>query len=217
MKVVDRKRIQLRFYHRFTKIDAAERKAYYTISAHLDNPEKLYHRHAPVGEEIISPSEVAIPYDMMHLAPPHTAPAFITASPLAIAEGPAKGWIDVDHFTLQHRRYPNVFALGDAADLPTAKTGAAIRKQAPVLVANLLHFMRFDDQFQKKYNGYSSCPLTTGYGKMLLAEFGYGNQRMSDPFITRLVDTSKEHFSMWLLKKYSLPFMYWNFMMKGRF
>jgi len=109
-----------------------------------------------------------------------------------------------------------VFALGDAAALPTAKTGAAIRKQAPVVAANLLAHMSKTEFGNKQYEGYSSCPLVTGYGKMVLAEFKYDNVRDSDPFLSKFVDTTKENYSMWILKKYGLPYLYWNRMMKGK-
>lgn len=69
---------------------------------------------------------------------------------------------------------------------------------------------------QARYEGYSSCPLVTEYSKMVLAEFKYDNVRDSDPLISKLVDTTKEEYSMWLLKKYGLPYLYWNRMMKGR-
>jgi sulfide:quinone oxidoreductase len=66
------------------------------------------------------------------------------------------------------------------------------------------------------YEGYSSCPIVTGYGKMLLCEFKYDNVRDSDPLLSKLVDTTKEKWSMWILKKFGLPWLYWNMMMKGR-
>ena len=66
------------------------------------------------------------------------------------------------------------------------------------------------------YDGYSSCPIVTGYGKMLLCEFKYDNIRDSDKLLTKFVDTTKEQRSMWVLKKYGLPWLYWNMMMKGR-
>ncbi|MCA1802116.1 MAG: pyridine nucleotide-disulfide oxidoreductase, partial [Rhodothermaceae bacterium] len=62
------------------------------------------------------------------------------------------------------------------------------------------------------YNGYSSCPLVTGYGKMVLAEFDYQNQ--PDP--TFPFDQSEERYDMYVLKKFSLPWMYWNLMLKGK-
>ena len=66
------------------------------------------------------------------------------------------------------------------------------------------------------YHGYSSCPLVTGYGKMVLAEFKYDNIRDSDPLLSTFIDTGKESYLMWLLKKYGLPILYWEGMMKGR-
>jgi sulfide:quinone oxidoreductase len=170
----------------------------------------------PLKEELIGPLEIKIHFDLLHLAPPQTAPKFIQQSKLAIQEGPGKGWIDVDIHTMQHKRYPNVFSIGDVAHLPTAKTGAAIRKQAPVLVENLLKLIDTGKIGDSAYEGYSSCPIVTDYDKMLLCEFKYDNIRDSDPLITKFVDTTKEQYSMWLLKKYGLPYMYWNLMLKGR-
>lgn len=216
MKVVDRKDIHLKFFHKLTKIDWKNNKAHYTITKFAQEPDKLYYNQKELGEEYLSETEVIIPFDMLHLAPPQSAPDFIQKSKLAHQGGPSKGWINVNHFSLQHNVFPNVFALGDAAALPTAKTGAAIRKQAPVVVENLLRMLNGENQLEQGYQGYSSCPIVTGYGKMLLAEFKYGNIRDSDPMITTFVDTGKEQYSMWLLKKYGLPFMYWNLMLRGR-
>ena len=63
------------------------------------------------------------------------------------------------------------------------------------------------------YNGYTSCPLVTSRNRMLLAEFDYEFKRTPTlPFI----DTLKPRYDMWLLKRYGLPAMYWNLMVKGR-
>ena len=113
------------------------------------------------------------------------------------------------------RIYPNVFAVGDVTDLPTARTGAAIRKQAPVVVANILSLMKGEEADNKGYTGYSSCPLVVSKNKMLLAEFGYEGKRMSDPLLSKFFNTGKATYPMWLLKRYGLPFMYWNMMLKG--
>ena len=131
-------------------------------------------------------------------------------------EGAGQGWVDVDINTLQHNHYPNIFALGDVANLPTAKTGAAIRKQAPVVVDNLLKLIEAGAVGEMQYNGYSSCPLVTGYGKMVLAEFKYDNIRDSDPLLSKFMDTAKESWRLWILKKYGLPYLYWNKMLKGK-
>ncbi|WP_257459379.1 NAD(P)/FAD-dependent oxidoreductase [Archangium lipolyticum] len=156
--------------------------------------------------------EVVIPYGILHVCPPQSAPDFIKRSPLAWQDGGTKGWVKANKYTLQHPDYPEVFALGDASDLPTSRTGAAIRKQAPVLVENLLAVMAGRAP-TAKYDGYASCPLTTGYGRLLLAEFDYdGKPTPSIP----LIDTLKERHDMWLLKKYGLPKLYWQLMLRGR-
>ncbi|UQA58208.1 NAD(P)/FAD-dependent oxidoreductase [Polyangium aurulentum] len=150
---------------------------------------------------------VTIKYNIAHVVPPQSAPDFIKKSPLANKEG----WAKADKFTLQNPDYPNVFALGDASELPTSRTGAAIRKQAPVLVDNLLAVMRGGEP-AARYDGYASCPLVTSYDSMLLAEFDYdGKPTPSIPFI----DLQKERYDMYLLKRYGLPAMYWNLMLRG--
>jgi sulfide:quinone oxidoreductase len=130
----------------------------------------------------------------------------------------ASGWLDVDHYSMQHNKYGNIFGLGDVAALPTAKTGAAVRKQVPVVVDNILKLMAQKTADNKSYNGYSSCPLVTGYGKMTLAEFDYNNNFIPDPKLKRMLvfNSDKEHWRLWMLKKYGLPNLYWNKMMKGK-
>lgn len=149
-------------------------------------------------------------YDMMHVVPHQSAPDWIKASPLA--NDTPQGYVDVDKHTMQHVRYPNVFALGDAGSTPNSKTGAAIRKQAPVVAANVAMFLGGDAAFEQ-YGGYASCPLVTSNKAMLLAEFDYTMQHT--PSIP-VLDLTKPRRDMWYLKKYGLPFLYWNLMLKGR-
>ena len=151
---------------------------------------------------------------MLHLAPPQAAPKFIRESVLSSSSG----WLAVDHHSMQHKKFSNIFGLGDVADLPTAKTGAAVRKQVPVVVANILHLIATEKISDKKYNGYSSCPLVTGYNKMVLAEFDYTGSFTPDPKLKQLLifNSDKEHRRLWFLKKYGLPYLYWKKMMKGK-
>lgn len=150
--------------------------------------------------------ETWVDFDMIHVVPPQSAPDFIRQSTLANAGG----WVDVDKGTLQHVRHANIFSIGDASGLPTSKTGAAIRKQAPVLVENLLAAIA-NKPLTATYTGYTSCPLVTGYGKLVLAEFDYNNEPMETfPF-----DQSKERWSMYQLKRRVLPWLYWNKILQG--
>ncbi|MCB0791196.1 MAG: NAD(P)/FAD-dependent oxidoreductase [Flavobacteriales bacterium] len=212
--VVRKKGIILKTFYNPSRIDPVKKEIHFKWSKPGEN-QCVITEDLGLQEKIEGESTIVMPYDMLHLAPPQSAPDFIKASPLAYQEGPSKGWLEVDIHTLQHKRYPNVFGLGDVAALPTAKTGAAIRKQAPVVVANILQRIKDGALAKEQYGGYSSCPLVTGYGKMLLAEFKYDNVRDSDPLLSRFFDTSKPLWSMWLLKKYGLPWLYWHKMMKG--
>jgi sulfide:quinone oxidoreductase len=156
---------------------------------------------------------LAIPFDFMHTAPPQTAPAFVKSSDLVNAGG----WLDVNINSMQHNKYPNIFGLGDVAALPTAKTGAAIRKQVPIVVDNITRLIKQETVMNATYTGYSSCPLVTGYGKMVLAEFDYQNNFTPDPKLKQMLvfNSAKEHWRLWMLKKYMLPYLYWHKMMKG--
>ena len=208
MKVVDRKDINLRFGHNLMKIDAEKQIAWYALG---DNKSEYNHKDVQVSED---GDLVGIHYDMLHTAPPSVAPKFIQDSTLV---NDAK-WLDVDHSTLQHNRYTNIFGLGDVAALPTAKTGAAVRKQVPVVIDNIMFLINQNSIGTKSYNGYSSCPLVTDYGKMVLAEFDYQGNFTPDPKLKQMLisDSSKEHWRLWLLKKYMLPYLYWNKMLKGK-
>lgn len=193
MEVVARRGIDLKFKHNLKAIRADKKEAVFDVTT----------------DEGVQ--EVAIPYDMIHVTPPMSAPDFIKNSKLAVTEGPSQGWVNVNKDTLQHHVYANVFSLGDASSLPTSKTAAAIRGQAPVLVENLLALID-RKSLKGTYGGYTCCPLITGYGKVIMAEFDYSNQPMSTfPF-----DPREERYSMWVVKRYVLPWLYWNRMLKGK-
>lgn len=190
LEVCKRGNIKLNLMQRLEEIDGPNKKARFVGMAESN-----------IGQE------TWVDYDMIHISPPQSAPDFVKSSPLANE----LGWVDVNINTLQHNKFNNIFSLGDAAGLPISKTGAAIRKQAPVVVGNLLSLME-NEKLGNSYNGYTSCPLVTGYGKLVLAEFDYNNTPMETfPF-----DQSKERWSMYQLKKQVLPRMYWSQILKGK-
>ncbi|TVZ24077.1 sulfide:quinone oxidoreductase [Dokdonia sp. Hel_I_63] len=227
MEVVDRKDINLRFNHRLVEVDSENKIAWYELTKdisaggcvvmsgddegkYLDETFQYNYKNVKVTKK---GDKYGIHYDMLHTAPPSVAPQFIRDSKLVNDAG----WLDVDIRSMQHKRYSNIFGLGDVAALPTAKTGAAIRKQVPIVVDNLSKLMQSNTIGKQSYGGYSSCPLVTDYGKMVLAEFDYHNNFTPDPKLKQLLikDSSKEHWRLWMLKKYMLPYLYWNKMMKG--
>jgi sulfide:quinone oxidoreductase len=193
MDYVDRYHARLNFHHNLTAIDGPAKKAWFT--------------KAVPGSE---PETVEVPFDLIHVTPPQTAPDFIRVSPLA----DAAGWADVDQGTLRHKRYANIYALGDVASAPNAKTAAAARKQAPVVAENLLADMGLR-RGKASYDGYGSCPLTVERGKIVLAEFGYGGKLLPS-FPRWLIDGQRPSRIAWWLKERILPPIYWQAMLKGR-
>jgi len=151
--------------------------------------------------------QVSKKFDYIHVTPPQSAPDFIKKSPLANAAG----WVDVNENTLQHNKYPNIFGLGDATSTPNAKTAAAVRKQVPVVVDNILYLIK-NKAIEGNYDGYGSCPLTTSLNTVMLAEFAYGGKvTPSFPFL----DPRKNRWLWWWGKTTGFPWLYWHLMIKG--
>ena len=189
-KVVERYNIKMNFFCKLDEIDGPNKRA----------------KFIGIGEKNKG-QEHWVEFDMIHVTPPQSAPDFIKNSVLANEAG----WVEVNKNTLQHNRFANIFSLGDASSLPTSRTGAAIRKQTPVLVKNILALINHKS-LTGNYTGYTSCPVVTGYGKLMLAEFDYNNQPMETfPF-----DQSKERWSMYQLKTKILPWLYWNKILTGK-
>lgn len=156
-------------------------------------------------------SKVARQFDLLHVVPKMAPHSFAAQSPLANEDG----FIDVDQGTLRHKKYNNVWSMGDASSLPTSKTAAAITAQQPVLVSNLLRAME-GKEIKSNYDGYTSCPLTTEYGKVLLAEFKYGGEPKETFGGIFGIDQSIPRRAFYHLKKDFFPWVYQNFMVKGR-
>lgn len=190
---IDKYRAQIHFGHNLTKVDGALKLATFASTG-------------PDGKVL----QQEVSFDMLHVTPPQCAPDFIRNSPLA----DRGGWVDVDPASLRHRRYANVWGLGDVTNTPNAKTAAAVRKQVPVVAANMLHDMRREPMLEA-YEGYGSCPLTVERGRVVLAEFGYGG-KLQPTFGRWLIDGTKPSWLAWMLKKVGLPWIYWNLMLKGR-
>jgi sulfide:quinone oxidoreductase len=187
-EVVKRKGMDARYNHVLTAVRAASKEAVFKVTE---------------GE---TSREEVIPYELLHVTPPMAAPDVVASSDLANGAG----FVEVDQYTLQHVRYANVFSLGDVSGMPNSKTAAAVRGQAPVLVANLLALL--DGQpLESAYDGYSCCPLITGYGKTIMAEFNY----KAEPTPSFPLDPTKERWSMWFVKRKVLPALYWNRMLTG--
>lgn len=159
----------------------------------------------PDGKETVSRK-----FDLLHAVPKMGPYAFVKKSPLA----DQTGYVDVDQATLRHKKYQNVWSMGDAANLPTSKTTAAITSQSPVLVSNVLSAIEGKEPV-REYDGYTSCPLLTQYGKVLLAEFKYGGVP-KETFGMFGIDQATPRRAFYHLKKDFFPWVYSKYMVKGQ-
>lgn len=188
-KVIARYGIKAQFQQNLVSVDGATKTAVFEAVGGDDKGKRT-----------------TVSFDMLHVSPPQSPHDAIKTSLLANAAG----WVEVNQNSMQHVRFPNVFSLGDVCSTPNSKTAAAVRKQAPVVVRNLLHLIA-GGAIETGYDGYASCPLTTAYGKTILAEFIYGGKVTP----TLPLDPAKERWIAWWIKATGLPFFYWNYMLKG--
>lgn len=216
-KVLEKRNIHTHFNSKLLSVNGPEQKIEFETT---DTPSNVMKKFKPMegthgcyaisqksGDEAVS--HITLKFDFLHVVPPMSAPDFIRNSPLADPKSPF-GYVEIDQYTMQHKRYPNIFALGDCTNAPTSKTGAAVRKQAPVVVQNLLSVMN-GGTADDRYTGYTACPIPTEYGKLMMAEFDYSNTpKMTFPF-----DQTVPRWDMWMFKKHLLPWLYWNKILKG--
>lgn len=209
-QVAKSKNIQTHYFNKLIEVKADEKIAIFEKVAAPPAPIQPGCAPTVVPVDPALGEKIEVKYDLLHVVPPNSAPDFISKSELAWSEGAQKGWLQVDQLTLQQVKYPNIFGIGDVTGIPNAKTGAAIRKQVPVLVQNLTDVVN-GNALSQKYDGYSSCPLVTSRSTVILAEFGYDGKLLP----TFPLDASKERYIFWILKRYLLPKIYWWGMLKG--
>ena len=190
VKIVESYGIKTHFVHNLIAIDGEAKTATFEFTDADGNKKQVVEN-----------------FDMIHVTPPQSAPDFIKISPLANADGR----VDVHPNTLQHNKFTNIFGLGDAASTTNAKTAAAIRKQVPVVVDNILRLINVE-ALKGDYDGYGSCPLVTSLNEVMLAEFSYdGKVTPSFPFL----DPRVPRWIWWIGKKIGFPWMYWDLMLRG--
>lgn len=192
-KIRQEKGIDAHFNTNLVEVKTADKTAVFDV---LDGPNK--------GKK------VEMEYGMLHVVPPMGPLDVIKKSPLA----DAVGWVDVDEASLQHKKFANVFGLGDGSSLPTSKTAAAITCQTPVLAHNLHSLMETGKVGGAAYDGYTSCPLFTGRGSLLLAEFKY-NVELAETF-SALTNQAEPSRAFYHLTKDVFPRVYFSQLLKGK-
>jgi sulfide:quinone oxidoreductase len=154
-----------------------------------------------------------IGYDLLVTVPLHGGAEAITRSQM----GDAGGWLPTHKHTLQSTRFPNVFALGDATDLPSSKAGAVAHFQSEVLFANLLRFID-GRELEPAFDGHANCFIETGHGKAMLIDFNYETEPLPGRFplpgigpFTLLEESAVNHWG-----KLGFKWVYWNLLLAGK-
>lgn len=195
-----------KFGHDLIRIDAKKKIATFKHTYELKGEyDKILEEYEMIEKE----DEVVIEYDFIHIVPPMSAADAVAASALGWQKGTGKGWLEVDRESLQHRRYPNVFGIGDVCGIPMGKTGGSARHQAPILVKNLISVMEGKKPLAK-FDGYTVCPLKVAYGEIIMAEFNYDGLAPSFP-----LDPAKPRWIWWAFDLYMLQPMYRYLMLNG--
>ncbi len=195
-----------KFSHELIRIDPEKKVATFLHKYQVQGEyDKEYEEYEMIDKE----EEVAIEYDFIHISPPTAAVDAVADSMLGWQKGNAQGWLEVDRETLQHRRYKNVFGIGDVCGIPIGKTGGTARHQAPIVVKNLVGVMEGKEPADK-FDGYTVCPLKVSYGEIIMAEFNYDGLAPSFP-----LDPAKPRWIWWVFDLYMLQPMYRYLMLNG--
>ncbi|KRX16046.1 Sulfide:quinone oxidoreductase, mitochondrial [Trichinella nelsoni] len=215
-KVAERKGIHVNYFHDLVEVDWKNRIAKFRVKSSNEDVEKIQD----------------FPYDFLHVAPPFSAPDNLRMCTELVDSA---GYLNVDPYTLQHKKYPNIFGIGDCANLPTSKTLAAITTQGKVLRRRIgalinnqdvnkqvvtLHLLFYciqsifkicSHQFQILYNGYTSCPLITSHNTVVMAEFGYDGKLLE----TLPINQNKERHTLFYIATKLMPQIYWRLHVNG--
>jgi sulfide:quinone oxidoreductase len=151
-------------------------------------------------------------FDLLVTIPAHGGAPYVERSPDL---GDALGFVPTDKRTLQSLASPNVFALGDATDLPTSKAGSVTHFEAEVLADNVARFLA-GKELDDAYDGHANCFIETGFGKALLIDFNSDTEPLPGHFpspvgLPLLRESRLNH-----LGKLMFQWVYWHALLPGR-
>jgi sulfide:quinone oxidoreductase len=151
-------------------------------------------------------------FDLLVTVPLHGGAAYLERSP---GLGDALGFVPTDKRTLQTPVKPNVFALGDATDLPTSKAGSVTHFEAEVLAENIVRYLT-DHELQTGYDGHANCFIETGFQKALLIDFNYEVEPLPGHFPTAFGLPLLRESRLNHLGKLLFQWVYWHALLPGR-
>ncbi len=164
------------------------------------------------ARKLISWDEREVEFDLAVMIPLHGGAEYVENSP---GLGDELGFIPTDNATLQSTVKPNIFAIGDAADVPTSKAGSVTHFEGEVLVENIEAFLD-GRPIEHSYDGHANCFIETGFSKALLIDFNYENEPVGGHYpgpvgLPLLKESRANH-----LGKLMFQSFYWHGLLPGR-
>ena len=168
----------------------------------------------PDGQRLVSWDEREVPFDLLVTIPLHGGAPFVARSP---GLGDELGFIPTDPHTLQSKSAPNVFAIGDATNVPTSKAGSVTHFEGETLVENIRRFVE-GEPLEGSFDGHANCFIETGFHKALLIDFNYDVEplpgRFPEPHIGPLPLLKESRLNH--MAKLMFQSIYWHVLMPGR-
>ncbi|MGZ4708933.1 MAG: type III sulfide quinone reductase, selenoprotein subtype [Acidimicrobiales bacterium] len=153
-----------------------------------------------------------VPFDLAVVVPVHSGAAYVADSP---GLGDALDFVTTDAHTLQSEAAPNVFAIGDAANIPASKAGSVTHFEGEVLVENIMRFL--DGQpLDASYDGHANCFIETGFKKAMLIDFNYDTEPVGGHFPSPIGLPLLEESRLNHLGKLMFQWFYWHVLLPGR-
>jgi sulfide:quinone oxidoreductase len=165
-----------------------------------------------VGGKLDSYDGRELDFDLLVTIPLHGGAAYVERSP---GLGDALGFVPTDKQTLQTPARANVFALGDATDLPTSKAGSVTHFEAEVLTENIARYFA-DQELVAGYDGHANCFIETGFRKALLIDFNYETEPLTGHFPTAFGLPLLRESRLNHLGKLAFQWIYWHALLPGR-
>src|SRR6266545_4700982 len=165
-----------------------------------------------IGGKLSSYDGRELEFDLLVTVPLHGGAAYVERSP---GLGDALGLVPTDKRTLQTPVKPNVFALGDATDLPTSKAGSVTHFEAEVLTENVARYLA-DQELEDGYDGHANCFIETGFHKALLIDFNYETEPLPGHFPTAFGLPLLRESRLNHLGKLAFQWVYWHALLPGR-
>ena len=165
------------------------------------------------NKALVSYDEREVPFDLLVTVPLNMGADYVARSGL----GNEINLVPVDKFTQQSKQYPNIFALGDANDIPASKAGSVAHFEVDIFMDNFLQLIA-GKEMTHKFDGHANCFIETGGGKAMLIDFNYDTEPLPGKFpygalgpMGLLKETHLNHFG-----KMAFRWVYWNMLMPGR-